>query len=215
MKIVLVLIVLLLHTLEASLANGLESNKLTKFTDPNFKLVVMESLLKSKKLDFGTEEELANKIYNRAVDLEEEGWTLKPEIYNYLAGYPLTESDLASVKEIVFDGGNSIYPYIYFFWGGETEDFDVNSLADLKLCPNLESIWISSMVNDGDLSSLSTLKNLRALSLSYGPKFYNLDVLLGLPKLEKIEYFSETIDSKYDKVLKNLKERGVEIRTLN
>ena len=91
----------------------------------------------------------------------------------------------------------------------------VNSLADFKLCPYLESLWMSSMVNDGDLSSLSTLKSLRTLTLSYGPNFYNLEALLVLQKLDKLDYFSKSIKSKYNDVLTSLKERGIKFRVLH
>lgn len=211
MKSIIVLL-LAFQAMATSLAAEVANSQLTSFADSNFKLVVLESLLESKRLDLGTEEELAEKIFNRAVNLEEEGWELKPEIYKYLTNYPISKSDLSSVTKITFDGGHGIYAYIFYFWGGETEDFDVQSLADLKLFPNLEQLEVISMVNDGDLSSLSTLKNLRILSLSDIPQFYNLEVLLTLPKLTRFEYFSHAIDPKYDDVLRDLKDRGVEVR---
>jgi len=193
-------------------ASGIDMNEPVQFTDPNFKLVVMESLLENKRLELGDHQKLAEKILKRSVDLEEEGFSLKPEIYDYLVSYPLTKTDLATVKEIIFDGGHQIYSYPFHFWDGETEDFDINSLRDIALCPNVEYIGIASMLNDGDLNSLSELKKLRVIELSYTPNFYNLEVLLKLPNLKEFEYFSDTIDAKYDGVLRRLKGNGVKIR---
>ena len=209
----IIVVLLAFQTMASSLAAEVTNSEFTKFADSNFKLVVLESLLENKRLDLGTEEELAEKIFNRTMNLEEEGWELKPEIYKYLINYPITKSGLSSITEITFDGGHSIYAYIFYFWGGETEDFDVQSLADLKLLPNLEQLEIISMVNDGDLSSLSTLKNLRTLSLSDIPQFYSLEILLTLPKLTRLEHFSQAVDSKYNDVLRDLKGRGVEVST--
>ena len=130
-------------------------NEPVQFTDPNFKLVVMESLIENKRLNLGDHQELAEKILQRNVDSQKEGYSLNLEIYDFLVSYPLTKTDLDSVKEIIFDGGHEIYFYPFYFWDGETEDFDVRSLHDVVLCQNVEYIGIASMLNDGDLSPLS------------------------------------------------------------
>ena len=104
----IIVVLLAFQTMATSLAAEVTNSEFTKFADSNFKLVVLESLLENKRLDLGTEEELAEKIFNRTMNLEEEGWELKPEIYKYLINYPITKSDLSSITEITFDGGHSL-----------------------------------------------------------------------------------------------------------
>lgn len=205
-------VVFMINIVISSPKSRAEMDKIAQFTDPNFKLVVMQSLLENKHLDLGEPEKLAEKILKRSVDIESEGYSLNVEIYDYLVSYPLTKADLNLVKELTFDGGNEIYFYPYPLWDGETDDFDVHSLRDIVLCPNVEYLGIASMVTDGDLSPLSELKNLRVLELPYMPKFYNIEALLKLHNLEELVYFQDTIDSKYNNVLERLKERGVKIR---
>ena len=76
----------------------------------------------------------------------------------------------------------------------------------------MKSIIVVLLAFQAMATSLSPLKNLRTLSLSDIPQFYNLEALLTLPKLTKLEYFSQSIDPKYNDVLRDLKGRGVEVR---
>ncbi len=84
------------------------------FGDSNFGIAVMSSLL-SGALDLATPGDLAAFVLKRAVDLDEDGYDLISEAYDYLVRYPLTNADLAKVEAITFDGGNEIYPYCYYF----------------------------------------------------------------------------------------------------
>jgi len=185
-----------------------------KFSDPNFKLVVMQSLIENKRLNLGDQQLLAEKILKRAVDYEAEGVQFMPQVYQYLIDYPLSESDLASVKEINLDGGNDIYAYPFFFWGGESNIFDVQSLKDIVLCPNLEYLSITSMLESGDLSYLANLKKLQTIELSPTPEFHKLEALLELPELKELVYFKGSVNSEGLKVIKQLKDSGVNIKAL-
>lgn len=130
------------------------------FKDPNFKLVVMSDLLDRHLIHLGHPSELAEYVLNRPFNVEEEGYALLKPVYDYLVRYPLTQQHLNGVEMIIFDGGNSIYPYIWPFWDGETNEFDVESIDGIELCQNVREIHVISMLNATDFSHLSRLPKL-------------------------------------------------------
>lgn len=180
------------------------------FSDPNFKLAVLSALLESDLLDLSSYEDLASFVLKRPVDLEKEGYALIPAAYDYLVRYPLTDEDLALVETITFDGGNDIYPYCYRFWGGETTEFDVKSVAGITRCVNLRSIISIAVIDKLDVAHLVGLAKLEELQLSTG--FVNPQRLLDLPALKKLTIFEGAIADPL--LLARLRAKGVEMRLL-
>lgn len=154
------------------------------FADANLKLVVLSALLWDKAIDLGTPEELASHALGRAFDLYEEGDDPVPEAMEYLARYPLTEDLLGEVRALTFDGGEEIYRYVWYFWSGETEMFDVSSLEGLARCRNLERIEVISMLERFDIAALRGLDKLEKVSIS--TEFENLGALRDLPGLKAL-----------------------------
>jgi hypothetical protein len=177
------------------------------FADPNFKLAVLSSLLDNDALDLGSYQDLASHVLNRPIDLEQEGYKLLPQAYDYLVRYPLTGDDLALVESIVFDGGNAIYPYCYRFWGGETTEFDVKSVAGISHCPNVRSIISIAVIEKLDIAQLTGLAKLEELSLSTDT--INLQRLLDLPALKKVQAYADAIDPL---LVTRLRAKGVTVR---
>jgi hypothetical protein len=131
------------------------------FKDPNFKLVVMSELLDRHMIDLGLRRELAEFVLKRPFDVEREGHALLHPVYEYPVRYPLSKMHLDAVETIVFDGGNSIYPYIWPFWGGESDDFDVQHIEGIELCQNVREVHAISMLNETDFSRLAQLPKLK------------------------------------------------------
>jgi hypothetical protein len=177
------------------------------FADPNFKLVVLSSLLDNDALDLGSYQDLASHVLNWPIDLEQEGYKLLPQAYDYLVRYPLTGDDLALVERIVFDGGNAIYPYCYRFWDGETTEFDVKSVEGITHCPNVRSIICIAVVEKLDITQLTGLAKLEELSLSSDT--LNLPRLLDLPALKKVQAYADTIDPV---LITRLRAKGIAVR---
>lgn len=178
------------------------------FGDPNFKLAVMSSLLESGVLDLAEPGDLAAFVLKRAVDLEEDGYDLISEAYDYLVRYPLTETDLAKVEAITFDGGNEIYPYCYYFWDGEGEEFDISSMAGIGLCRNLRQLTCIAMIERLDAADLVGLDKLEALQLS--SVCDNSRRLLELPALKTLAFPENVIAD--PALIAALKARGVAVR---
>jgi hypothetical protein len=180
------------------------------FADPNFKLAVLSSLVESGALDLGSYEDLASFVLKRPVDLNKEGYALIPELYDYLARYPLSEADLAKVESVTFDGGNEIYSYCFRFWSGETEEFDVKSLEGIAHCPNLRSLICIAVIEKLDVAQLVGLTRLEEISLA--EVCVNTHRLLDLPALKKLEFHKDVITD--PTLLAQLRAKGVEIDIL-
>jgi hypothetical protein len=178
------------------------------FADPNFKLVVLSALLETDALDLAEDRDLAEFVLKRPVDLEQEGYALIAEAYDYLVHYPLAEADLASVETITFDGGNDIYPYCYRFWDGETKEFDVRSIEGIARCVNLRSINCIAMIERLDVAQLVGLLRLEEIKLPQ--TCVNPQRLLDLPALKKLTFHEPAIAD--EALLARLRAKGVAVR---
>ncbi|QFT82765.1 hypothetical protein FIU89_19240 [Roseovarius sp. THAF27] len=182
------------------------------FADPNFKLAVIDALMSNGTLDLGDEWTFQDRLSKGQYDYERDGYTLNRAFLSYFRQYPLTAAHLAAVEELWFDGGLDIYGWIFTFWGGETEDFDIDSLADLALLPNLRVFGFSAMHDANDLAAYLRAPKLEVLDLGLiGRPWRNWDALLQLPKLRKFRYFTTDHAPEADEVLATLRARGVTI----
>ncbi|MEU2025049.1 hypothetical protein ABZ565_23325 [Streptomyces sp. NPDC016469] len=117
------------------------------FRDFNFKLLVIEQLMYN--------DETLTPAFRIADRLKAKGIDQDPQTYAYehdLAFTVLNEARahfealeistelLATVKTLVLDGGLEVYQECAPVWDGEDDLFDVGSLEDLDLLPNLRLI---------------------------------------------------------------------------
>jgi hypothetical protein len=179
------------------------------FADPNFKLVVLDALASSGAIQLGPRDRLARHLLVPSYDEARDGYDLLKPVYAYLVRYPLTATHLAAVEELVFDGGNDIYAYVFPFWDGETDAFDVRSLEGITLLANLRRIDVISMLRDTDLSHLSGLQRLEQISLGHGP-YQNGDSLLQLPGLKSVSCGSDAFSD--SSLVPALRARGATVR---
>jgi hypothetical protein len=127
------------------------------FKDVNFKLAVLSELISKGDLDLSDPQDLYDHVLGRRFDLEAEGYQPVSAARDYLARYPLTPDLLDKVKTLELDGGADIYPYIEYFWDGESEAYTITSFAGVEHLRNLGSIRIISMVDPAtDLSPIKS-----------------------------------------------------------
>lgn len=188
------------------------SPSLAPFTDPNFKLAVMSELIDTRVIDFGDFEEFLKAIEGPAYDYERDGYAPSAKAYDYLGRYPLTERHLNTLTFLEFDGGLSIYEYVFPFWDGENALFDIQSLNDLRLLPALERLNVVSMLQSTDLKPLRTARRLERVSLGLTGEWQNVDALLGLPRLERVSLYKSDLKRWYrNPVLRALRDKGVTV----
>ncbi|MFE9057520.1 DUF6892 domain-containing protein [Streptomyces mutabilis] len=117
------------------------------FKDFNFKLIVVEQLMyidetltpRFSLADLLKEKGLGDDPWEYA---QQHGLTYQvvPEARSYFASLEISEDLLAGVEELCMDGGNQVYQECAPVWDGEDDLFDVASLDDLVLLPNLRRV---------------------------------------------------------------------------
>ncbi|MEU3657065.1 hypothetical protein AB0E67_30535 [Streptomyces sp. NPDC032161] len=114
------------------------------FRDFNFKLLVVEQLMyidETLTPRFSVEDHMRARgiddlhAYVEENDLE---YQVLDEARAYFGRLEIGDDLLASVKQLTFDGGNQAFMECAPVWDGEDDLFDVRSLDDLELVPNLK-----------------------------------------------------------------------------
>ncbi|MEV0684847.1 hypothetical protein AB0I35_13380 [Nocardia sp. NPDC050378] len=119
---------------------------MTTFVDFNLKLAVIEELMYSEapKLEpWSLEDTLKAQgfdgdLWEYSVDNYFD--QIVPEAKAYFENLELSTELLAGVEQLIFDGGCQVYFQCCPHWDGETEQFDVASVEDLHLLPNLKRV---------------------------------------------------------------------------
>ena len=116
------------------------------FPDSNFKLVILDQLLKNGSFSNRLNELKSNPKYAENFTGEADYGEPIPEIEDFLRGVKLTDEDLEKVTEPCFDGGNDIYQIVCPFWDGESSYFDIRDISGFELLNNLSSATCISMI---------------------------------------------------------------------
>lgn len=124
------------------------------FKDFNFKLVVIDALMYRQGLltpAFDLDGRMRERgidtpaVYVLENDIDDE---VLDESRAFFEGLAIGDELLAGVETLCFDAGQEIYRHCAPAWGGEDDLFDIRSLDDLALLPNLKRV---TAVDDGVL----------------------------------------------------------------
>ncbi|MFB7936157.1 DUF6892 domain-containing protein [Streptomyces sp. NPDC127049] len=128
---------------------------MTRFHDFNLKLLVIEELMYTAGTllpVYDVHARLAEKgIGDAASHVLENGLDeqVLPESREYFEALEIPAELLATVEELCFDAGTDVFHHCAPAWDGEDDLFDVRSLDDLHLLPNLREV---TFVEDGVLA---------------------------------------------------------------
>ncbi|MER6349574.1 DUF6892 domain-containing protein [Streptomyces sp. NPDC001595] len=116
---------------------------MTAFRDFNFKLLVVEKLMywdNTLTPAFDLREHMRARGIDDLDDYVEKNeleYTVLDEPRTYFEELEIPAELLATVDELTFDGGHQVFMECAPVWDGEDDLFDVRSLDDLDLLPNL------------------------------------------------------------------------------
>lgn len=116
------------------------------FKDFNFKLLVIEKLMYDDETltpAYDIDERMrARGIGDAVTYVYEQGlaYTVLDESRAYFEQLEISDELLATVEELLIDGGHRVYYHCSPVWDGEDDLYDVRSLDDLALLPNLKRI---------------------------------------------------------------------------
>ncbi len=130
------------------------------FKSPGFRLTVLNELF-----DLGHFADELEEAQESADEVEE--YETDARVQKFLDGIALTEELLAQLVKIGPDGGDEIYAGLVPVWDGEDDRFDIDSLEDVRLLPNLERVSLYSMVSEGiDLAPLRDVAKLEVVNIN-------------------------------------------------
>ncbi len=98
----------------------------------------------------------------REIMVKKEGYDVIPEVLGYFEALVIPPALLARVEELSFDASAEIYFQVFPYWDGESDTFDIGSIADLDLLPNLKRM---SCMPDEFVERYATALRQRAIEL--------------------------------------------------
>ena len=86
-----------------------DNDQVVQFSDVNFKLAVISELMEAGAVDLGDFPSFLQRIEGPDYDYENDGYQLSRRAYQYFRDVELTQSQLAKIDRLTFDGGLKIY----------------------------------------------------------------------------------------------------------
>lgn len=140
---------------EIESVNTLESETVSSsylhFDNFNFKLAILQILMYDLNVldtQFNIYE-FVDTYNHRPIYLQEEGYDIIPEVYEYFKDLKI-ETDYAQyIQEIVMDPMHEIYTHIFPYWDGSDDLFDIRELSfqELSQFTNLKKLDLMGRPN--------------------------------------------------------------------
>ncbi|WP_432103769.1 DUF6892 domain-containing protein [Streptomyces sp. bgisy091] len=141
---------------------------MAQFNDFNFKLLVIEKLMYEDETltpAFSIDERMRDRGITDTVGYVYEhdlAYQVLEESRAYFEQLEISDELLASVDELLLDGGHQVYYECSPVWDGEDDLFDVRSLDDLALLPNLRLIDNADMLTLPDAEDQLAARGIEA-----------------------------------------------------
>jgi hypothetical protein len=189
------------------------------FRDPNLRLALLDEVLQDTDEDYvklarayAAFRKTAPKAATWEVITSGEGYDHQPQFEQFMLAQPIKAKDLAELTDLTLDGDRELYAWIYpYWWDAGDSHFEIHDLTDLAYCPALEDLSLGQgLVGECSLAPLAKLANLTELSLCATCNYSELDGLLAVPALKKLEVLNAT--KPWRDVIDRLQDKGVEVR---
>lgn len=106
----------------------------------------------------------------------------------YLLSLPLSGTALAEIEDLTLDGDRSIYGWIFPDWWNFGDYFVIRSFEGIACCSALQALRFGAGLDEGcSLRPLAELQELRSIAVSASDDYREIEALLELPKLTKLE----------------------------
>ncbi|MEU9359207.1 hypothetical protein AB0D35_14040 [Streptomyces sp. NPDC048301] len=141
---------------------------MAQFKDFNFKLLVIEKLMYEDETltpAFSIDERMRDRGIADTVSYvydNDLAFSVLEESRAYFEQLEISDELLAGVEELLLDGGHQVYYECSPVWDGEDDLFDVRSLDDLALLPNLRLIDNADMLRLPDAEDQLAARGIEA-----------------------------------------------------
>ncbi len=181
--------------------------------DKNLQLALLDEIQESYDWVEAMSEEYESARLNKPAW---EPWTTiedgEPELHHsleqFLLTLPLPDDKLLKIDRLTLDGDRDIYQWIYPDWWNFGDHFVIRNLSGIEKCQSITYLHLGQGLVEGcSLRPLKALPQLSELRISATGRYTDIDVLLDLPNLGKIELSNwETSDSDDKQIWKHIME---------
>lgn len=187
--------------------------------DRNLKYLILECLADEEYFDLKSLTDIYRDEFDEQWDtMADYNYEPNPRIEEYYNRLKLEDFEIDKLESIVFSDPLDIHHNVWNQWDGECEYFDILSLEGIGVCKNLTELELLAMTDVEDLSPLSSLIKLKALTIDNN-NFGEIKVMKGLETLLKLkELESVTIENikvasteQLAALVKELEGRGVDV----
>jgi hypothetical protein len=205
------------RTLAARLRGMAEGNR---FSDKNLQLALLDEIeeghswLASHEADY-EDTRGSHPTWPTWAAIRDGERTHNAALEEYLLTIELPESKLAAINTLTLNGERDLYGWVFAFWweSGDGDHFKIRSFEGLEHCTELTHLVVDQKLVEGcSLSPLQHLKKLESLTISASGNYVDIDALLKIPNLKKLEL--EDVESgpqreEWDRVVDLLCQQGL------
>jgi hypothetical protein len=111
-----------------------------------------------------------------------------PALEAHLLGLPIDEVELGALTSLTLDGDRDLYQWVFSSWWDFGEHFVIRDLSGLERCGRLRYLLLGQGVVEGaSLAPLRALQHLEELHACARTGLRDLDTILALPALRKLD----------------------------
>jgi hypothetical protein len=132
-----------------------------------------------------------------------------PELEELVLGLPLASDELASIEQLTLDGDRDVYTTFPSWWDFG-DHFTIHDLAGIEACTRLAGLSLGQgLVEGASLAPLRRLPALATLSLCTTCDHRDLDALLDIPALKRVEIYNLHAHEPWHGLVAKLRARGI------
>ena len=131
----------------------------------------------------------------------------------YLLSVGVSAPSLGKVRDLVLDADRDLYGWVYSFWWESGDHFVIRDLSGLEQCAGLQTLRLDKSIVEGcSLGPVGKLRGLKSLAVDARGNYSDIDALLNIPDLQKLELANAATSKQrdeWDQVVDALCQRGL------
>ncbi len=135
-----------------------------------------------------------------------------PELERLLGELELSPDALARITSLTLDGDRDLYSWVYPNWWDVGDHFTIHDLAGIEQCVAVDYLLLGQgLVAGASLAPLAKLPALRELHLCALCDYRDLEALLEIPRLAKLDVVNVGSNAAWRALIAQLSARGVAV----
>jgi hypothetical protein len=193
-------------------------SKTLRFSDKNLQLALLDEIqtspiwLAAHEADY-EDSRGSHPTWPTWAAIREGEKTHNETLEQYLLSVGVSAPSLRAVKELNLDADREVYGWVYSFWWESGDYFVIRDLSGIEKCVGLETLRLDKSIVEGcSLGPVGKLSGLKSLAVDARGNYSDIDALLKIPNLQKLELANAATSKQrdeWDQVVDALCERGL------